>query len=82
MPESAEIALDVRTAMLRAVKAVNDHAGETCVHVRFANDPSEIDFIANAARMIDGAFEFCAGFETLAGSVDEVDAVRTEVIQH
>jgi hypothetical protein len=81
MPRSAEIT-EVDSALRQAVQAVNAHAGETCVHVRFSDDPGEIDFIANAARLIDGAFEFRAGIETLAGSVDEVDAIRTEVIGH
>jgi len=82
MPKSAEITAEIGFALRQAVQAVNDHAGETCVHVRFADDPGEIDFIANAARFADGAFEFQAGIETLAGSVEEIDAIRTEVIGH
>lgn len=72
----------VRLAVHEAVNTVNTHAGETCVRVRFANDPHEIDFIANAARLIDGAFEFQAGFETLAGKLDEIESIRTEPICH
>lgn len=68
-------------AVVDAVKVVNSHAGETCVRLQFADEP-EIDFIADSARMVDGAFEFQAGFETLAGSVDELTRIQTEVIQH
>ena len=71
---------EIHTALRQAVRTVNDHAGETCVHVRFANDPQVIDFVADAARLIDGAFEFQAGFETLSGSVDEIESISAEMI--
>lgn len=73
-------ATEIHAALLRAVRTVNDHAGETCVHVRFANDPEPIDFVADAARLVDGAFEFQAGFETLSGSVNEIESISAETI--
>lgn len=71
----------LRHAVDQAVKVVNAHQGETCVHVTFAGEP-EIDFVANSARLDGEAFEFRAGFETLAGRVAEVAAIRAEVIGH
>ncbi|RMF81447.1 MAG: hypothetical protein D6744_07185 [Planctomycetota bacterium] len=73
---------DVRTAVERAVNSVNSHSGETCVRVRFADDPQEIDFIARSAKFQDGHFEFQAGIETLAGDIDEVREITTELIRH
>lgn len=73
---------NVATAVRDAVKLVNLHAGQTCVRLRFADDPSEIDFVANAARLGEGWFEFQAGFETYSGSFAELADIRTEVIGH
>ncbi len=71
---------DVGLHLRQAIETVNHHAGQTCVRLRFADDPDEIDFIANSARLIDGAFEFQAGIETLSGSIEELSAVRVDVI--
>ena len=73
---------DLRSAVELAVDSVNSHSGETCVWVRFAGDPNEIDFIARSAQFKDGHFEFQAGIETLAGEINEVTGIRTELITH
>ena len=67
-------------AVAKAVEVVNTHSGQTTVHLRFANDPYDLDFIANAARLQDGRFEFQAGFETYGGSVEELSEIKTEII--
>jgi hypothetical protein len=64
------------------VNLVNSHAGQTCIHLRFADDSGDIDFVANAARFSNGSFEFQAGFETYGGNVEELAEIRAEVIQH
>jgi hypothetical protein len=74
--------VELRRAVAKAVDLVNSHSGQTSVHLRFVNDPSAIDFIANSARLQGAAFEFQAGFETYGGSVDELSEIRTEVLGH
>ena len=74
------LAKDVRADLQQAISTVNDHAGQTCIYVQFSDDPTEIDFIANSARITEGGFEFQAGIETLTGAIEEIAAIRTEVI--
>lgn len=69
----------IRQKIADAVQLVNDHAGRATVHLLFKGE-SEIDFIANAARLEGEAFSFEAGFESFSGSLDEVGDIRTEVI--
>jgi hypothetical protein len=76
----ANVSPELRRAVMQAVDLVNSHSGKTSVHLRFADDPAAIDFVANSARMQGGKFEFQAGFETYAGSVEELSDIRTEVI--
>ena len=71
---------DIRAAVDEAVRIVNANAGKTCVHLQFAGDPVGVDFVANAATMQGGSFEFQAGFETYGGMVDELAGVRADVI--
>ena len=73
---------ELRRAIAQAVDLVNSHSGQASVHLRFANDPSAIDFIANSARLQEGRFEFQAGFETYGGSLEELSEISTEVIGH
>jgi hypothetical protein len=73
---------ELRRAVMQAVDLVNAHSGQTSVHLRFADEPTTIDFVANAARMQGGTFEFQAGFETYGGSVEELSDIKTEVIGH
>ncbi len=73
---------ELRRAIAEAVDVVNSHSGQTSVHLRFVNDPSEIDFIANSGRLQGGIFEFQAGFETYGGSVDDLSEIKTEVLGH
>jgi hypothetical protein len=78
--QGAHVSAELRRAVAEAIALVNSHSGHTSVHLRFVNDPSEIDFIANSGRLQGTAFEFQAGFETYAGSVDELSEIKTEVI--
>ena len=73
---------ELRRAVVEAVDLVNSHSGQTSVHLRFADDPAEIDFVANSARLQGARFEFQAGFETDGGSVEELSGIKTEVIGH
>lgn len=79
---SALLNTDLRSAVADAVNVVNHHAGQTCVHLRFAGDTDHIDFVANSANLLDGVFEFKAGFETVCGKIDELEDIRTQVIGH
>jgi len=72
---------ELRRAVAHAVDLVNSHSGQTCVRLRFSGDPAEIDFVANAARMKDEAFEFQAGFETYGGRLEELSDIRAELIR-
>jgi hypothetical protein len=74
--------VELRRAVAEAIDLVNSHSGQTTVHLRFANDASGIDFVANSGRLQDGIFEFQAGFETYGGSVDELSEIKTQVIGH
>lgn len=67
-------------AVRQAVDLVNSHAGQTSVHLLFNDDPTELDFIANSARLQGPLFEFKAGFETYGGRVDELSDIRFEII--
>jgi hypothetical protein len=69
-------------AVVRAVDVVNSHSGHTTVHLRFAEDLADVDFVANSAKLHGVTFEFQAGFETYGGSVDELSEIKTEVIGH
>lgn len=71
----------LQQAVADAVRVVNDNSGLTCVRLRFAEDQSEIDFVANAAQVGQGRFEFQAGFETYGGAIEELDDIRAEVIR-
>jgi len=73
---------ELQRAVANAVNLVNTHAGQTAVRLRFADDPSEVDFVANAATCADGSFEFQAGFETYGGNVAELSDICAEVIHH
>ena len=73
-PEMHRVVADV-------VDKVNANSGLTCVRLRFADDQSEIDFVANAAHLTHGRFEFQAGFETYGGDIDELEDVRAELIR-
>lgn len=72
---------DLQHAVAEAVNLVNLHSGRTCVRLRFEGDPGEIDFVANAAKLQEGRFEFRAGFETYRGLVSELSEINTELIQ-
>ncbi|GMU81241.1 MAG: hypothetical protein AMXMBFR47_11120 [Planctomycetota bacterium] len=72
---------EIHRAVADAVDVVNQKPGLTCVKLRFADDLSEIDFVANAAQFDSGRFEFQAGFETYGGSVDELADIHAEVIR-
>lgn len=67
-------------AVQEAVSLVNRNAGATHIRLRFRDDPSAIDFVANSARCSGNAFEFQAGFETYRGKVDELQDILVEVI--
>ena len=73
---------EMQQAVTDAVALVNTQPGNTCIRLRFADDPYELDFVANAAHLLDGRFEFKAGFETYGGGVDELSDIRAEVIEH
>jgi hypothetical protein len=79
--EGALMNLELRRAVADAVRLVNSHSGRACVSLRFSEDPAEINFVANAARMQGEAFEFQAGFETYGGKLDELSGIRTELIE-
>ncbi|MFN0136264.1 MAG: hypothetical protein ACKVS9_09130 [Phycisphaerae bacterium] len=72
----------MQQAVNDAVAMVNTQPGHTCVRLRFEGDPYEIDFVANAAAIAEGRFEFKAGFETYGGAVDELSDIRAELISH
>ena len=74
--------VELRRAVAKAVDLVNSHSGHTSVHLRFAGDPTAIDFVANSAQLRGGRFEFQAGFETYGGSVEELSEISTQVIGH
>lgn len=76
------MSLELRRAVMQAVNLVNAHSGQTSVHLRFADDPSAIDFVANSARIQGERFEFQSGFETYGGAVEELSDIKTEVIGH
>ncbi|MFQ5806899.1 MAG: hypothetical protein ACE5I3_10660 [Phycisphaerae bacterium] len=76
------MSVELRRAVAQAVDLVNSHSGETSVQLRFAGDRSELDFVANSARLQGAIFEFQAGFETYGGSVEELSEIKTEVIGH
>ena len=71
---------ELRRAVMQAVELVNTHAGQTSVSLRFADDPADVNFVANSARLQGITFEFQAGFETYGGSVEELSDIKTEVI--
>jgi hypothetical protein len=71
---------ELRRAVADAVNLVNAHSGQTSVHLRFSNEPTAINFIANAARVQDNDFEFQAGFETYGGRLEELSEIRAELI--
>lgn len=73
-------ATDMTQAVESAVDLVNTHSGLACVHLRFADDLDEIDFVANSASFQNGQFQFQAGFDTYGGSVTELSDIRTELI--
>lgn len=73
---------ELRRAVASAVDLVNSHSGQTCVRLRFTGEPSEVNFVANSARLRGVTFEFQAGFETYGGSVEELSDISTEVIAH
>ena len=72
---------ELRRAVADAVELVNSHSGRTCVSLRFSQEPTVINFVANAARMHGEAFEFQAGFETYGGQLEELSEIRTELIK-
>lgn len=71
---------ELQIAVKQAVETVNAHAGMTAVRLRFVDDDSEIDFIANSAAYRDGGFEFQAGIQRYEGLVAELAEIRTDVI--
>jgi len=71
----------LKTAIVDAVDMVNSHAGQTRVLMRFVDDPTGYDFIANAARIHGGLFEFQAGFDSYSGSLDELSEIKAELIK-
>lgn len=73
---------ELNSAVAEAVSLVNRHSGETSIHLCFADDPAGIDFIANAARLDNGRFEFQAGFETYGGAIDELANIEAVRISH
>jgi hypothetical protein len=72
---------NVQEAVKDAVNLVNLHSGRTCVRLQFAGDAEPIDFVANAARMTEGRFEFQAGFETYRGLITELSDINAQLIQ-
>ena len=72
---------EIRKAVLQAISDVNAQPGQTSVHLRFNDDPLDVDFVANSASMQGAAFEFQAGFETYGGSIDELSDIKTETIR-
>lgn len=73
---------EIQKAVSDAVALVNTRPGNTSIRLRFADDPYELDFVANAARCCDGRFEFQAGYETYGGNLEELSDIRAEVIAH
>ena len=71
------MSFELHRAVMQAVELVNAHSGQTSVHLRFADDPADIDFVANSATMLGERFEFQAGFETYGGSVEELSDIKT-----
>ena len=69
----------IRQKIADAVELVNSHAGRATVHLLFKGE-SEIDFVANAARLDGEVFSFEAGFEQFSGHLEEVGDIRTELI--
>lgn len=69
----------IRSSVADAVNLVNGHAGRATVHLLFKGE-SEVDFIANSARLEGDEFSFEAGFECFSGRIDEVAGIRTELI--
>ena len=74
--------VDLGSAIADAVEVVNAHAGQTRVLLTFSDDPQELDFVANSARLDGAAFVFQAGVDSYSGSVEELLDIRTEVIVH
>jgi hypothetical protein len=74
------VSSELRRAVMQAVDLVNTHSGQTSVHLRFAHEPVDVDFVANSAQMQGERFEFQAGFETYGGKIDELSDIKTEVI--
>jgi len=73
-------AMELMQAVETAVDVVNTHSGLACVHLRFAEDIDEVDFVANSASLQNGYFKFQAGFDTYGGNVAELSDIRTEII--
>jgi hypothetical protein len=73
--------MELSRAVAEAVNVVNSHQGETTVWLRFAeSETEEFDFVANAAKLTGNSFEFMAGYDTFAGTVDELKEIRVQVI--
>lgn len=71
----------LQRALQDAVSLVNLHAGNTCVRLRFNEDPDALyEFMASSASFQNGAFEFRAGIESYVGSVEELAEIRSEVV--
>lgn len=71
----------VQQAVADAVDLVNTHAGRTCIRLRFEGDLDAVDFVANAAKLQEGRFEFQAGIETYQGMVSELSEINAHLIQ-
>ncbi len=78
---SAALNPGLQTAVADAVRMVNTQPGMTCVRLKFAGEPAEIDFVANSADLLGDRFTFTAGFQTFDGSVRELADIRTELIR-
>ncbi|MGE0479257.1 MAG: hypothetical protein AB7Q17_02175 [Phycisphaerae bacterium] len=77
---TTRVSPEIGRAVADAVRLVNQHSGRMCIQLRYCDDPTTIDFVANRAQLNGGDFEFVAGFETYAGRIDDVADIRAELI--
>jgi hypothetical protein len=73
---------ELHRAVADAVDLVNAKPGLTYVRLRFAEDPSEVEVLANSASLNGESFAFSTGFETLSGELTELAGIRTEPVSN
>jgi len=71
---------ELRRSVMDAIKLVNTHSGRATVSLRFNDEASDVDFVANSARVEGERFVFQAGFETYAGDIEDLTSIRAELI--